>query len=55
MQSGDLKISGFFDQVRVKYLSQEDVASFDPEFLSFFNVNTAEDLEEALALVAAGR
>ena len=52
--SGDLKISGFYDQVRVRYLSEEDVAVLDPEFLSFFNVNTPEDLDRALSLAAQG-
>ena len=52
--SGDLKISGFYDQVRVRYLSEEDVAALDPEFLSFFNVNTPEDLDRALFLAAQG-
>ena len=31
------------------------VASLDPEFLSFFNVNTPEDLDKALALVDRGQ
>ncbi len=52
--SGDLKISGFYDQVRVRYLSEEDVAALDPGFLSFFNVNTSEDLERALSLAEQG-
>ena len=52
--SGDLKISGFYDKVRVRYLSEEDVAALDPEFLSFFNVNTPEDLDRALSLAAQG-
>ena len=50
--SGDLKISGFYNDVRVKYLSEEEVRSLDPECLSFFNVNTLQDLEKALALAA---
>ena len=52
--SGDLKISGFFDDVRVKYFPEEEVRSLDPEFLSFFNVNTPQDLDRALALAANG-
>jgi len=53
--ANDLKISGFFDQVRVEYLPEAEVASFDPEFLSFFNVNTPQDLDRALALAEEGR
>ena len=52
--SRDLKISGFYNDVRVKYLPEEEVRSLDPECLSFFNVNTPQDLEKALALVAGG-
>ena len=50
--AGDLKISGFYEQVRVRYVPEEEVAALDPEFLSFFNVNTPEDLERALSLAA---
>ena len=51
----DLKISGFFDQVRVNYVAEADLAPFDPDFLSFFNVNSPEDLDKALGLAAQGR
>ena len=50
-----LKISGFYDDVRVHYVPEEEVASMDPQFLSFFNVNTPEDLDKALDLAAQGR
>jgi molybdopterin-guanine dinucleotide biosynthesis protein A len=55
LQAGDLKIARFYDQVRVRYISEEEVVRFDPEHLSFFNVNTQEDLDRSLALVAQGR
>lgn len=55
LQAGELKISGFFDQVRVKYLQEAEAQRFDPEGLSFFNVNTPEDLERALALASGTR
>ena len=54
LKAGDLKIARFFDQVRVKYLSQTEVEKSDPDHLSFFNVNTESDLERALTLVAQG-
>ena len=50
-----LKISGFYDQVRVHYVPEDEVSSMDPQFLSFFNVNTPEDLDKALDLAAQGR
>ena len=55
LAADDLKIARFFDEVRVRYVSQEEVASLDPDFLSFFNVNTQDDLERAVALADEGR
>ena len=52
--AGDLKIARFFDHVRVNLVPQEQVERFDPDHLSFFNVNTEKDLERARALVATG-
>lgn len=52
LQANDLKISGFFEEVRVRYLDEEEVRRFDPELLSFFNVNSPEDLAQAHALAA---
>ncbi len=50
LQANDLKISGFFEGVRVRYLEEGEVRQFDPELLSFFNVNSPEDLARAHAL-----
>ena len=50
----DLKIALFFEEVRVAYVDEDDIDLFDPERLSFFNVNTQEDLDKALALEAQG-
>lgn len=52
LKVGDLKIAKFFDEVNVGYLEEDDIEAFDPEYLSFFNVNTQEDLDHALALQA---
>ena len=52
LQAGDLKISGFFDQVRVNYLTGADIARFDPELRSFFNINSPEDLAQAQTLAS---
>ncbi|MBM3934770.1 MAG: molybdenum cofactor guanylyltransferase [SAR202 cluster bacterium] len=55
LKSNDLKIAKFFDGVRVRYVAQSEVEQIDPERLSFFNVNTQEDLDRAVALAAAGK
>ena len=48
---GELKINRIFDFVRVKYISPEEIDRFDPKHLSFFNINTAADLEKAKKLI----
>lgn len=54
LEAGDLKIARFFDDVRVKYVSQRRVEKIDPERHSFFNVNTEEDLARAYLLAGEG-
>ena len=57
IKKDNLKIIGFFDAVKVRYVEQEELDRFDPEHLSFFNVNTEADLKKARALAQqeAGR
>ena len=47
LKRNDLKIALFFEEVRVAYVEEEDVDLMDPHHLSFFNVNTQEDLDKA--------
>lgn len=47
LQSGDLQVSHFFPAMRVRYVEQEEIETFDPDHLSFFNINSQEDLERA--------
>jgi molybdenum cofactor guanylyltransferase len=42
-----LKMIGFFPDVRVREVAGQEIDQFDPQRLSFFNVNTPEDLAEA--------
>jgi molybdopterin-guanine dinucleotide biosynthesis protein A len=46
----DLRIVNFFDEVRVRVVEPDEIARFDPRALSFFNVNTPDDLRIAQAL-----
>ena len=55
LQDGKLKITGFFEQVRVRYIAEDEVDRLDPGRLSFFNINTQDDLDRANSLVAAER
>jgi len=54
LQHGKLKITGFYEDVGVRYITEDEVNLLDPDRLSFFNVNTQDDLDRAKALVAAG-
>ena len=44
LKRNDLKIALFFEEVRVAFVEEDDVDLIDPHHLSFFNVNTQEDL-----------
>jgi molybdopterin-guanine dinucleotide biosynthesis protein A len=47
LDSGRLKITAFIDEINVKYIPEEIIDRYDPQHLSFFNVNTAEQLKQA--------
>ena len=53
LQTGQLKAAGFLDLVQVRYVDEDEARRFDPELLSFFNVNRPEDLARAIEI--AGR
>lgn len=48
--AGDLRIVHFFPHVRVRYVEQAEIEIFDPEHLSFFNINSEADLEKATGI-----
>lgn len=48
----DLRMISFYEGLRVKIVEQTDIERFDPEHLSFWNVNTPEELNRAQAFVA---
>ena len=47
LRAGHLKVISFLDAVRVRYVGEEEWAPFDSEGLSFFNVNSDDDLQQA--------
>jgi len=53
LQKENYKIQTLFGQVRTKRISEEALRAFDPDLISFFNVNTPEDLHTAETLAAA--
>jgi molybdopterin-guanine dinucleotide biosynthesis protein A len=52
IEEGRLKIDGLVDLVRVRYVEREEIESYDPAHLSFFNINTRADLEKARKLAS---
>ncbi|MFQ5610837.1 MAG: molybdenum cofactor guanylyltransferase [Anaerolineae bacterium] len=50
--AGQLKVIGFFEDVRLRYVERGEIAAFDPDFHSFVNVNTPEALANVRRLAA---
>lgn len=53
LAAGGLKIIDFFPEVRVRRVEEEMVNRFDPQRLSFLNINTAADWERVKELVSS--
>jgi len=53
LRAGRLKITGFFQDVRVLVIPEADVARLCAPALVFMNVNTPEELERARSLAGA--
>ena len=47
MEQGNKIIIELFNYVKVKFIEAEEIDRFDPKHLSFFNINTKEDLKTA--------
>jgi molybdopterin-guanine dinucleotide biosynthesis protein A len=47
-----LQIFQFLDLVKTRYVSGDEVGKYDPEHLSFFNINTRSDLLRAEKIMA---
>ncbi|MDM8001143.1 MAG: molybdenum cofactor guanylyltransferase [Dehalococcoidia bacterium] len=52
LERNQLQIRVLLDKVRVRYVEEAEIERFDPSRLSFFNVNTPNDLEEARRIAA---
>jgi molybdenum cofactor guanylyltransferase len=50
IRQNNLRIMGILPSIKVRYLTSEEIDRFDPQHLSFFNINTEEDLKKALEL-----
>ncbi|MEA3345751.1 MAG: molybdenum cofactor guanylyltransferase [Chloroflexota bacterium] len=47
IEAGNFRVSDLLSEVRVCYVEGDEIERFDPQHLSFFNINTPEDLERA--------
>jgi molybdenum cofactor guanylyltransferase len=50
LERGELRPIFLYDKVRTRKVGEEEVRRFDPEGLSFFNMNAPEDYAQALKL-----
>jgi molybdenum cofactor guanylyltransferase len=51
---GDLKISNFFSRFKIKEIPEDSLRRVDPDLISFFNINTVEDLSRSQELISHG-
>jgi molybdopterin-guanine dinucleotide biosynthesis protein A len=51
LDRGRRQIIAFFDEVRVRYVEEGEVDRFDPQHLSFVNVNTRQDWDRVQGLL----
>jgi len=52
LNQNELRIIELFPMVNVRYVEEDEIDNFDPEHLSFFNINSEADLERARKLAA---
>jgi molybdopterin-guanine dinucleotide biosynthesis protein A len=51
LAEGELRILEFLDRVNVRYVDRPELNVFDPGLRSIFNINTPEQLEQALVIL----
>lgn len=54
LKQDNLSLRQLFTLVRVRYVEAEEVDRFDPEHLSFFNINSQADLDKAREIIKQG-
>jgi len=55
LEAGAFKVTGFYEQMEPRYLQPQEWRRFDPEGLSFHNLNREEDLRRIEALLRADK
>ena len=54
LERGELGVHKLLPLVKVRYVEVDEISRFDPERLSFFNINTEKDLQVARELSQGG-
>jgi molybdopterin-guanine dinucleotide biosynthesis protein A len=54
LERNELGVRELFNIVRVRYIEEDEINRFDPQHLSFFNINTQADLDKARRLASGG-
>jgi molybdopterin-guanine dinucleotide biosynthesis protein A len=52
IRAGERKIITFLPQMRVREVREDEISIFDPEFRSFFNLNTPQDMDRMRAILS---
>jgi len=47
LDENNFAIRSFFSKVRMKYILKKNLLKFDPDLISFFNINTPKDIAKA--------
>ena len=47
LRNGQRKVSSFFPDATIRTITEEELKTADPDLLSFFNINTPQDLKQA--------
>ncbi len=55
LERNQLRINSLLNAVRVRYVERAECQRFDPQLLSFFNINCQSDLDRANMLATEGR
>jgi molybdopterin-guanine dinucleotide biosynthesis protein A len=53
LHNNNLRIAAILEDISVRYVTRDEIMLFDPQFLSFFNLNTPDDWKTARGLIEA--
>ncbi len=51
LSNHDSKIINFYDKANAIHVSEEQIKKIDPDLRSFFNINTWDDIKEAMSII----